>query len=148
MNIKIKYFDELNTTEIYEILKLRQAVFVVEQNCPYHDIDEYDPVSVHLMMIEGDELIGYARITEKGTRYPEVSIGRFLVKKDFRKDGYGDKLFTRAIDFIKDDMKEDTIKIQAQTYMKNYYVKKGFKEISEAYLEDDIEHVDMLYKKD
>ena len=64
MNIKIKYFDELNTTELYEILKLRQAVFVVEQNCPYHDIDEYDPVSVHLMMIEGDELIGYARITE------------------------------------------------------------------------------------
>lgn len=148
MNIKIKYFDELNTTELYEILKLRQAVFVVEQNCPYHDIDEYDSVSVHLMMIEGDELIGYARITEKGTRYPEVSIGRFLVKKDFRKDGYGDKLFTRAIDFIKDDMKEDTIKIQAQTYMKNYYVKKGFKEISESYLEDDIEHVDMLYKKD
>lgn len=148
MNIKIKYFDELNTTELYEILKLRQAVFVVEQNCPYHDIDEYDPVSVHLMMIEGDELIGYARITEKGTRYPEVSIGRFLVKKDFRKDGYGDKLFTRAIDFIKDDMREDTIKIQAQTYMKNYYVKKGFKEISEAYLEDDIEHVDMIYKKD
>lgn len=148
MNIKIKYFDELNTTELYEILKLRQAVFVVEQNCPYHDIDEFDPVSVHLMMIEGDELIGYARITEKGTRYPEVSIGRFLVKKDFRKDGYGDKLFTRAIDFIKDDMKEDTIKIQAQTYMKNYYVKKDFKEISEAYLEDDIEHVDMLYKKD
>ena len=148
MNIKIRYFDELNTTELYEILKLRQAVFVVEQNCPYHDIDEYDPVSVHLMMIEGDELIGYARITEKGTRYPEVSIGRFLVKKDFRKDGYGDKLFTRAIDFIKDDMKEDTIKIQAQTYMKNYYVKKGFKEISEAYLEDDIEHVDMIYKKD
>lgn len=148
MNIKIKYFDELNTTELYEILKLRQAVFVVEQNCPYHDIDEYDPVSVHLMMIEGDELIGYARITEKGTRYPEVSIGRFLVKKNFRKDGYGDKLFTRAIDFIKDDMKEDTIKIQAQTYMKNYYVNKGFKEISEPYLEDDIEHVDMLYKKD
>lgn len=148
MNIKIKYFDELNTTELYEILKLRQSVFVVEQNCPYNDIDEFDPVSVHLMMIESDELIAYARVLEKGTRYPEVSIGRFLVKKEYRKEGYGDKLFTRAIDYIKDDMKEDTIKIQAQTYMKEYYKKKGFNEISNAYLEDDIEHVDMLYKKD
>ena len=148
MNIKIKYFEELNTTELYEILKLRQSVFVVEQNCPYNDVDEFDPLSVHLMMIEGDELIGYTRITEKDTRYPEVSIGRFLVKKDFRHSGFGDKLFTRAIDYITDDMKEDTIKIQAQTYMKDYYAKKGFKEISKAYLEDNIEHVDMLYKKD
>lgn len=148
MNIKIKYFEELNTTELYEILKLRQSVFVVEQNCPYNDIDEYDPLSVHMIMLEGDELIAYARVLEKNTRYDEVSIGRFLVKKDYRKDGYGDKLFTRAIDYIEDDMKEDTIRIQAQTYMKDYYEKKGFKTISDAYLEDGIEHVDMLYKKD
>lgn len=148
MNIKIKSFDELNTTELYELLKLRQEVFVVEQECPYNDIDEFDPVSIHLMMIDNDELVAYARILEKNTRYPEVSIGRFLVRKDCRKNGFGDKLFSRAIDYITDEMKEDTIKIQAQTYMKEYYKKKGFKEISEAYLEDDIEHVDMLYKKD
>lgn len=148
MNIKVKYFDELNTTELYEILKLRQSVFVVEQNCPYNDIDEYDPISIHLMLIDNDELIAYARVLEKNTRYDEVSIGRFLVKKGYRKEGYGDKIFTRAIDYIKDDMHEDTIRIQAQTYMKEYYKKKGFKEISDVYLEDDIEHVDMLYKKD
>lgn len=148
MNIKIKYFEELNTTELYEILKLRQSVFVVEQNCPYNDIDEYDPLSVHMIMLEGDELIAYARVLEKNTRYNEVSIGRFLVKKDYRKEGYGDKLFTRAIDYIEDDMKEDTIRIQAQTYMKDYYEKKGFKAISDAYLEDGVEHVDMLHKKD
>lgn len=147
MNIKIKYFDELNTTELYEILKLRQSVFVVEQKCPYNDIDEFDPAAIHIMMIDNDELIAYARILEKGTRYKEVSIGRFLVKENFRKSGVGDKVFTRAIDYITDDMKEDTIRIQAQTYMKNYYKKKGFEEISKAYLEDDIEHVDMLYKK-
>lgn len=147
MNIKIKYFDELNTTELYEILKLRQSVFVVEQKCPYNDIDEFDPLAIHIMMIDNDELIAYARILEKGTRYKEVSIGRFLVKENFRKSGIGDKVFTRAIDYITDDMKEDTIRIQAQTYMKNYYKKKGFEEISKAYLEDDIEHVDMLYKK-
>lgn len=145
MEYKIRTFDELSNKELYSILRLRSEIFVVEQNCVYQDLDNKDLNAYHLMAVENGELIGYLRILNKGVSYKEASIGRVVVKKEYRRKKLGLEIINKGIDFIINTMKEKEVRISAQVYAKNLYEKAGFVEVSEEYLEDDIPHVEMLY---
>lgn len=145
MQCKIKTFNELTTAELYEILRIRAEVFVVEQTCVYQDLDLKDKKAYHLFLEDNDEVVAYLRILEKGVSYPEISIGRVLVKEECRGRGLARKLMQRAISFIKEELHENEIRISAQKYLLNFYESLGFEAVSEVYLEDGIEHVEMLY---
>lgn len=147
MNWKIKKFNELNIEEIYKILALRNEIFIVEQECPYLDCDDKDLNSYHLFLRENGEIVSYLRILEKGVSYDEISIGRVAVKKSYRGKGISRKMMLKAIEFIENNLSENTIKIQAQAYLLDFYNSLGFKAVSEEYLEDNIPHIDMIYKK-
>ena len=146
MEYKIKAFEELNTRELYSILRLRSEIFVVEQNCVYQDLDNKDLSGYHLMAIDNNEILAYLRVLPKGVSYKEISIGRFVVRKDYRRKNLGLALLNKALRFIEEDLKEKEVRISAQVYVKELYKKAGFIEASEEYLEDDIPHVEMLYK--
>lgn len=146
MEYKIKAFEELNTRELYSILRLRSEIFVVEQNCVYQDLDNKDLSGYHLMAIDNNELVAYLRVLPKGVSYKEISIGRFVVRKDYRRKNLGLELLNKALRFIEEDLKEKEVRISAQVYVKELYKKAGFIEASEEYLEDNIPHVEMLYK--
>lgn len=144
---KIKTFDQLTGEEVYKLLKLRSEVFVVEQNCVYLDPDGKDQQSYHLYLEDEGEIVACTRLLNKGVAYKQASIGRVIVKKDYRGKGLSRELLLKAISFIEETMKETEIKIQAQAYLFDFYGSFGFKAISEKYLEDGIPHIDMLYKK-
>ena len=145
MEYKIRTFDELSNKELYSILRLRSEIFVVEQNCVYQDLDNKDLNAYHLMAVENGELIGYLRILNKGVSYKEASIGRVVVKKEYRRKKLGLEIINKGIDFIINTLQEKEVRISAQVYAKNLYEKAGFVEVSEEYLEDDIPHMEMLY---
>jgi ElaA protein len=144
MSWTLKRFDDLTNMELYIILKERTTVFVVEQNCPYPEVDGKDPLSYHLFKEENGEIIAYLRVLPAGVSYQEASIGRVLVKKEYRGRGIAEELLRRGLDFIHGELNENTVKIQAQEYLKKFYGSFGFKAITETYLEDNIPHVDML----
>lgn len=144
MSWNIKKFKELNVEEIYKILVLRNEVFIVEQDCAYLDCDNKDLNSYHLFYQENGEIVAYLRILEKGVSYDEISIGRVAVKKNHRGKGISREMLLKAIDFVANNLNENTIKIQAQAYLLNFYSSLGFKAVSQEYLEDDIAHIDML----
>ena len=148
MTWNFKRFEELKVEELYKILALRNEIFIVEQECAYLDCDHKDLKAYHLFAEENGEIIACSRILEKGVSYDEVSIGRVAVKKKYRGQGISREMMLKAIAFIEDNLNETTIKIQAQAYLLNFYSSFGFKEISEEYLEDNIPHVDMLFKGD
>ncbi|MDO4467730.1 MAG: GNAT family N-acetyltransferase [Bacillota bacterium] len=141
-----KRFEELTTRELYEILKTRVDVFVVEQTCPYPEIDEYDLTSWHFYIVEDNKIASYCRIIPPGIRFQEASIGRVLATK--RREGYASLLLKEAIQKINKDYKNCNIKIEAQTYAKSLYEKLGFVQCSEEFLEDDIPHIQMIRKGD
>lgn len=143
----VKAFHELTATEVYTILKERTDVFVVEQNCPYPEVDGKDLKSYHLYKVEQDEIVAYARLLPKGVSYEEASIGRVLVKKEYRGRGLAQELLKRSLAYLEQSLEETTIKIQAQDYLRDFYGSFGFKAISDTYLEDGIPHVDMLLTK-
>ncbi|MFI3210179.1 MAG: GNAT family N-acetyltransferase [Peptostreptococcaceae bacterium] len=147
MNFKIKKFDELNTKELYEILSLRNEVFVVEQNCPYQDIDSIDFNSYHIFLEKDDQIVSYLRIMDKEVNGFFVSIGRVLVKENFRKNNIANEMIKFAMNFIFDEMNESSIKLSAQTYLLDFYKNHGFIEISSVYKEDGIDHIDMVFHK-
>lgn len=147
INIITKAFDQLTTTELYAILKLRSAVFVVEQDCVYQDIDDKDQKALHVIgKIEGD-VVAYTRIFKPGDYFSKASIGRVVVKDTVRKDGLGIIIMNASIKMIEDDLQESLIHLSAQTYLKRFYNSLGFKEIGEEYLEDGIPHIGMLRTK-
>ena len=147
MNWKLKKYKELNGEEIYKILKSRNKVFVVEQQCIYQDCDGKDENAYHLYLEDKNEIIAYLRILEKGISYDEASIGRVLVSENYRGKGISKEMLLRAINFIEQHLNETEIKISAQSYLVNFYRSLGFKEVSNEYLEDNIPHIDMLYKR-
>ncbi|SDM88203.1 GNAT family N-acetyltransferase [Sediminibacillus halophilus] len=140
-----KSFDELDTKELYTIIQTRIDVFVVEQQCPYHELDGHDYRAVHLFCKDGKKIVAYARLLPKGTVYEQASIGRVLVHKQYRGQGLARELLQKAIFQITEQWQETTIKIQGQEYLRHFYASFGFKEISDVYLDDDIPHVDMLF---
>lgn len=147
MQLTSKTFEELTTRELYEILKLRTEVFVVEQNCPYLEVDGKDLQSYHLYFIQDDSIQAYLRILPAGVSYEELSIGRVLVREESRGLGLGRRLMEEALKFIENDLGERVVKIQAQHYLEKFYASFGFQSISEVYLDDGIPHIDMLLKK-
>lgn len=147
MNFTLKTFNQLTNTELYNILQERTNVFVVEQNCPYPEVDGKDVQSYHLYKEQDGEIVAYLRILPPGVSYAELSIGRVLVKKEYRGQRLAHELMARALQFIEDELNETTVKIQAQDYLRNFYSSFGFEAISEVYLDDGIPHVDMLLQK-
>ena len=142
----LKPFAELTPYELYSILQLRNEVFIVEQNCPYQDMDDKDLKSWHLMGIEEGKLIAYSRLLAPGISYSESSIGRIVSSPSARKSGIGKKLMTESIDQIKNLFKTDTIRIGAQLYLKKFYESFGFIQDGDIYSEDNIPHIIMLRK--
>ncbi|MGL4997367.1 GNAT family N-acetyltransferase [Cetobacterium sp.] len=147
MEIIIKKFDELSTAELYEILKIRSEVFIVEQNCPYNDVDGKDYNCTHIMIKENDVIAAYIRTIPAGISYNSSSFGRVLVRKEFRKSNLGRKIVKAAIDYLFNVKNLDSITIGGQHYLESFYHSFGFKTISDIYLEDNIPHIDMLLKK-
>lgn len=142
-----KKFDELTTNELYEILQVRNKVFVVEQECYYQDCDGKDEEAIHFLAINKNKIIGYLRILPKELAYEEVAIGRVLVIKEYRGKKIAVKLMTEAISYISNVLGEDEIRISAQLYLKKFYEELGFEQASEEYLEDNIKHMEMFYSK-
>ena len=143
---KLKRFDELTTYELYDILKLRVEVFVVEQNCPYQDLDDKDKLSYHLFLEDDGDIVAVLRILPENLAYEEMAIGRVIVKKSHRKRGISKIMMDKAIRFIIDELKRDKIRLSGQAYLTDFYIDLGFKKVSEAYLEDGIEHFEFLYE--
>ncbi|TVU58956.1 GNAT family N-acetyltransferase [Vibrio atlanticus] len=142
-------FSELSTQQLYQLLKLRVDVFVVEQNCPYPELDGKDTlVGVHhLLGYANEELVACARLLPPGTSYDNTSIGRVATKQSARGNGLGHQLITEALMRCETLWPKTTIDIGAQQHLENFYANHGFKTISEMYLEDDIPHVDMRLEK-
>lgn len=143
-HFSFKTFDELSVAELYEVLKLRIGVFVVEQNCPYHECDGHDLQSTHVMMYNPmGSICAYARyysLSEPGT----LHIGRVLVEKNHRMDGLGRMLMERVLTKIKENSGRDKIEIAAQLYLKRFYTDFGFEPVGEPYSDDRILHVKMI----
>jgi len=146
MNITVKKFQELTTSELYEILQLRSEVFVVEQDCVYQDIDGKDLKALHVLGVKEGKIIAYTRLFNSGEYFDTPSIGRVVVKESERKYGYGHDLIKASIKAIVDNYNETTITISAQTYLQKFYESHGFKQIGEGYLEDGIRHIRMVRK--
>ena len=142
---KAKKFKKLSVDEYFELLHLRTEVFVVEQNCSYQEVDEKDRQSIHLFGRIGEgEIMAVLRILPAGVSYPEISIGRVALKKEYRGKGIADTLMKEALTIIENEFGAQPIRISAQDYLKNFYLKHGFKAVGEIYLEDGIPHVEML----
>ncbi len=144
MSWNIKKFDELTNIELYTILKERTDVFVVEQECPYPEVDGKDLHAVHLFKEDKGVIAAYLRILPAGVSYQEASLGRVLVRREFRGQGLARELVQRGLDIIRSEWKETVVKIQAQEHLSEFYGSFGFEAVSEMYLEDGIPHVDMM----
>jgi len=142
----LKPFDDLTPKELYKILQLRNEVFIVEQNCPYQDLDNKDLKAFHLMGTQDQQLVAYSRLLAPGISYSESSIGRVVSSPAARKSGMGKKLMAESILQIRNLFQTDIIRIGAQLYLKNFYESFGFRQEGEPYLEDQIPHIIMLRK--
>lgn len=146
MKIYIKAFNELSATEMYYLLQLRSEVFVVEQNCVYQDIDGKDQKAWHVIGEKEGTIVAYTRIFKPGDYFEYASIGRVVVKGTHRGYAYGHEIMGASIQFITQSLREQTIKISAQEYLKKFYEQHGFEQVSNGYLEDGIPHIAMLRK--
>ena len=143
-NWTCKKFGDLTPEELYMTLRLRSEVFVVEQNCVFLDLDNKDQYCDHIMGWQGNKLVGYARIVPAGISYRESSIGRIVSSPSMRGHGVGKDLLTQSIDTLYRLHGKRVIRIGAQYYLKKFYESFGFEQAGEIYLEDGIEHIEML----
>lgn len=143
-----KHFKNLTTTELYQILQLRNEVFIVEQNCPFQDLDDKDFKCYHLMGFDtnSQKVMAYTRIVPAGISYDEASIGRVVTSPLARRKGIGKQLMKNSIELLEELYGGISIKIGAQLYLKKYYESFDFQQIEEVYLEDGIEHILMIRK--
>jgi len=139
-----KPFDQLSPKELYAILQLRNEVFVVEQNCIFQDADDKDQLSWHLMGWDQDRLAAYTRLVPPGTSYREASIGRVVTFPKMRKTGIGKILMEKSINLVYTLWNKQPIRIGAQVYLQKFYESFGFQQCSTIYLEDNIEHLQMI----
>ena len=141
MKIEVKKFEEITTKELYELLRLRAAVFVVEQNCAYQDLDGKDDKALHILGIHKQELVAYARVFPGGSYMDKASIGRVLVKQNFRTFGFGRSIMSASLKAIEEHYNTSAVQLSAQSYLKKFYNELGFIEVGEGYLEDGIPHI-------
>jgi ElaA protein len=149
LNWKTTAFHQFSNDQLFEILQFRIDVFVVEQHCAYRELDEFDrhPEGRHLSgRDETGQLVAYARLLPPGLRYPEVNLGRFVVKANSRKQGIGHQLLQTALREISGCWPETPIRISAQDYLQAFYELYGFSRVSAGYMEDGIPHVEMMKK--
>lgn len=148
INWELYKFNDLSNQSLYQLLKLRVDVFVVEQNCPYSDLDSYDLEEgvYHLLGFQGEELVAYSRLLRPGLKFNGSCFGRVVVKKEKRGTGISDELILNSIEFCHSLWPKTNIEIQAQEYLLNFYQKFEFVTTSNVYLEDNIPHVDMQLK--
>jgi ElaA protein len=139
----IKPFDALSVSELYDILRLRSIIFVVEQNCVYLDLDNKDQVALHLFGTFEGQIVAYSRLFKAGITFDNASIGRVVVDANYRDKKWGQELMREAIAGIASHFGETQITIGAQLYLKKFYESLGFEQTSEMYLEDDIPHIEM-----
>ncbi len=140
----IKRFNELTPNEIHSMYKIRVDVFVVEQNCPYHEVDDFDLQAYHAFLKDGDDqILAYCRILPPNTAFQTPAIGRVIAVK--RRKGYATQLLKEAIPFIRKEYQQNTITLEAQTYARKLYENLGFVQTSDPFLEDGIEHIQMQY---
>ncbi|MEB2775331.1 GNAT family N-acetyltransferase [Algoriphagus sp. D3-2-R+10] len=139
----IKPFEELSIHELYAIIRLRNEVFVVEQNCIFQDADNKDQLAFHVMIKAEGLLVAYARILPAGASFAEVSIGRVVSDIKARRTGAGRRLMKDSLSFILDTYGPCIVRIGAQTYLNAFYKSLGFEDAGETYLEDGIEHIEM-----
>ncbi|MBU3744103.1 MAG: GNAT family N-acetyltransferase [Sediminibacterium sp.] len=137
-------FDSLTPHQLYTIIQLRNAVFVVEQNCVFQDADGKDPYCHHLMIWQEKELAAYARLVPPGIAYEYMSIGRVISSVKMRRKGAGKLLMQEAIQQCRSLFGAGPIQIGAQLYLKDFYGSFGFRAMGEVYLEDNIEHIHMI----
>ena len=146
-----KTFHELTTDELYELLRVRSEVFVVEQNCVYQDLDYDDQKSIHLWLTlrqdsgQAEKVVALARVCPAGTHMTEVSIGRVITTE--RGQGYGKQIMLHAIDAAVEHFGATLIDIEAQEYAKGFYEGVGFKQSSDTFMLDGIPHIKMIWKK-
>lgn len=139
----IKKTTDLTSTEMIQIFQERIKVFVVEQNCPYQEVDELDYEAVHIILKDEENFIAYTRVIEEKDC---VRLGRILVNQNFRRNNYGRQIIDRAINYVTNHSTKEIVKISAQARLVSFYETFGFKSISEVYLEDEIPHIDMVLK--
>lgn len=145
MKLSVKKTSELSVPELLEIIKARIKVFVVEQECPYQEIDDQDDNAIHMILRVDGQLAAYTRIIQSPKR-GYISFGRVLVVKEFRKQHLGREIVSATIEEIKEDFPGNDIKIAGQSYLQKFYESFGFKPVSDVYLEDGIPHIDMVLK--
>ena len=138
-------YEDLSKELFFELIKLRIEIFVVEQNCYYQELDEEDQIALHVVGQKNGTVIAAGRIIPDVSKM-QVSIGRIAVKNGFRNNGYARKMMDEILDYIGHNFKTYSIKLSAQVYLINFYTSFGFIEIGKVYLEDGIEHINMVKK--
>ena len=141
MRFVCKYFNELTTEELYEMLRVRSHVFVVEHKCIYQDIDGLDQESLHIFYEEDGKILAYLRVFPKAGEEGTLQMGRVLTA--VRRKGLGGRLLRKAMDVIRDELKAEKIYAEAQCYAVGYYEREGFRVCTEEFDEDGIPHVGM-----
>lgn len=153
MKLYIKPFDELTNHEVYHMIRIREEIFVLEQDCVYVDCDNNDTKCDHLIVLAKDEtsgnysienIVGTLRILPANVKYDQVSIGRVVVAKNARHQQLGSKMMKEALSFVKEKYGNVEVVLSAQVAIKGLYEKVGFKVVSDIYLEDGIDHVKMV----
>ena len=144
MNIQIKHYSDLTKNELYDVISLRVLVFIIEQDCPYQDLDGLDKDAWHLLVIDNEEIIGTLRILKPRVVYNEVAIGRVVSHPEHRGKKLGYLMMEKAIEFVQNTLEEKSIRISAQTHLCEFYAKTGFISTGKEYLEDGIPHTEML----
>jgi len=137
-------FDSLTLMQWHDVLALRIDVFVVEQNCPYPEIDGKDPKSLHVFGESDGRIVAVARIVKPGISYPEVAIGRVATAMEYRSKGLGIELMDYCLQQIEVHFGNVPVRISAQSYLKQFYLNFGFAPTGKEYLEDGIPHLEML----
>lgn len=141
MELVVKHYEELTRDELYEILKIRVAVFVVEQNCPYQEVDGKDLRAYHIFAQDESGIQGYLRVFQNTEDVREAFIGRVLTLR--RRQGLASQLLAAAIGIAREQLGAQFITLEAQTYARGLYEKAGFRQVSEEFLEDGIPHIRM-----
>ncbi|MFN3756163.1 MAG: GNAT family N-acetyltransferase [Flavobacterium sp.] len=143
---KNKTFQELSLEELYQLLRLRCEVFVVEQNCVYQDIDDKDQKAIHLLGFSKGILVAYSRLFQPGDYFKQASIGRVIIKESYRNKKWGVLLMEESIRLVEEDFQLNEITLSAQLHLKEFYESLGFECVGESYLEDGIPHIEMYRK--
>lgn len=140
-------FDALAPAVLYRAIKLRQDVFILEQECLYPDLDDLDPQATHILCWREGVLVAYQRCLPPGVSYPQSSIGRIIVTPEVRGVQLGRQLVQRGIDYNLAQWPDHDIKIGAQAHLQPFYTSLGFATVGEEYMEDGIMHAPMLYRR-